>query len=398
MARHVLTNAFRILTVISYFSFPYGVCFAGTAPSTGTTRFVLDGNRVYAELSFVRPDGSLHKALVFVDMGSPSMSLSDPLFNNLHLDRTHPLTFRAGEMKITVPSAEVTGTHAQSRPLGSEFVEGILPAGILKEYQIVLDYRKRTLTFAKPGTLKPAGIATPFHMNEETGLIAVDTIVDGKHYAVTIDNGSAWTWFRQTAVKGWLAKHAVWVRGVGAVGPSNMMMIGDLEATGMLARIPNIKVGVLTLNDVDVLGPGPTHAFPFDLFDWYSRKNAVPVLGWIGGNVLKGYRLTIDYPNRTLYWQKQTGPDTHELDQIGLTLRTQAGEYFVAAVATKHGLPTVANVEPGDRLVQVDALTLKGATWGAIFQAMHGKPGSKRILVLERNGNPVTVTAKITAF
>lgn len=386
------------LVLLSWLLVSPAAAFAQPAPPSGTAPFVFDGNRVYAELSFVRPDGAIHKALVFVDMGSPSMSLDESLFNDLHLDRANSLTFRLGDMPVSVPADRVANGHGQPRPLGKEFVEGILPAGVLKSYEVVLDYGKRTLTIAKPGTLKPSGVATPFHMNGATGLIAVDAVIDGKPYAVTIDNGSAWTWFRQPAVEGWLVKHKEWARGVGAVGPANMMMIGDLEATGLLARIPNIEIGTLTLKDVDVLGPGPSRAFPFELFGWYSRKNAVPVLGWIGGNVLKRYRLTIDYANRILYWQKQTAPDTQELNLVGLTLRADGGKYFVAGVATKHGKPTVSNVKPGDRLVRIGALPVKGATWGQIFQAMHGKPGSPRVLILERDGKPVTVTARVTAF
>jgi hypothetical protein len=35
---------------------------------------------------------------------------------------------------------------------------------------------------------------------------------------------------------------------------------------------------------------------------------------------------------------------------------------------------------------------------GAIYNAMHGKPGQTLILVLERSGNQFPVTAKVTAF
>jgi hypothetical protein len=47
-------------------------CAAQGSPSSGTTTFVLDGNRIYASLSFVRADGSLYEALAYVDMGTPS--------------------------------------------------------------------------------------------------------------------------------------------------------------------------------------------------------------------------------------------------------------------------------------------------------------------------------------
>jgi hypothetical protein len=373
------------------------VCLAAPEPSSGTTRFVLDGDRIYAELAFVRPDGSLHRSLAYVDMGVRTMSLSQSLIDELGLDASRPLRFQVGALPVTVPATTLEHSGKAQR-LGSETVDGVLPAGVLRNYQVVLDYRRRELTLAEPGTLRPTGVATPFHLSGETGLLAVDATIDGRPYAITVDAGSAWTWVRQSAVKDWLADQPAWARGVGAVGPSNMMMVGDLEASGLRARIPSVRIGDLTLKQVDVLGPGASTTFPFELFDWYSKKNALPVLGWIGGNVLKAYRLTIDYPNHTLYWQRQAGPDIHELDRIGLTLRTQKGDYVVAGVATRDGLSTVAGVQPGDKLVQVDGLTLKGATWGAIFGAMQGTPGEQRRLVLDRAGQPVTVLATVMAF
>jgi hypothetical protein len=357
---------------------------------------------MYAELGFVRPNGSIHRALAFVDMGSPSMTLTESLFKELQLDQNKPLRFRVGELSVDVPSAQVISERSEPYSVGSDLkVEGMLPAGILQRYQVVTDYQKRTLTFTQSRTVKPQGVAVPFHINHETGLIAVDALIDGKHYPITIDNGSAYTWFRQSRAKNWLVSHPEWVRGVGAVGASNMMMSGDsTETSGILLRIPEISLGSLILKDVGALAAGPGGILPdnLDLFDWYSRKNATPVIGWIGGNILKQFRLTIDYPARMMYWMKQSDPDSHDLDQVGLTLRSEHREYFVAAVATKNGRPTVEGVSSGDRLVRIGDLETQNATWGAIYNAMHGNPGETRMLVLERNGNRFTVAAKVTAF
>lgn len=98
---------------------------------------------------------------------------------------------------------------------------------------MAIDYARRTLTFAQPGTLHPEGIRVPFRMNEKTGLIAVDTRIDGKSYAITIDSGSAYTWLKKSAAKEWLDRHPDWERGTGAVGASNMRMADDgVEAAG----------------------------------------------------------------------------------------------------------------------------------------------------------------------
>jgi PDZ domain-containing protein len=127
---------------------------------------------------------------------------------------------------------------------------------------------------------------------------------------------------------------------------------------------------------------------------------AEPVIGWLGGNVLKGFRVTIDCPGHMTYWERQSDLDAHDLDQVGVTLETRDDQpgFFIAGIATKRGAPTVEGARIGDRLVQVDDLRLDGATRGALFSALHGKPGSVRLLTLERDGKRVTVPTRISAF
>jgi C-terminal processing protease CtpA/Prc len=137
-----------------------------------------------------------------------------------------------------------------------------------------------------------------------------------------------------------------------------------------------------------------------NLFHWYSKKAPEPVIGWLGGNVLKGFRVTIDFPRRMTYWEHQSDLDPHDLDQVGLTLeRRDAQEgYFIAGIAEKDGKPAVEGVRVGDKLIQVDDLLLADATRGAVFAALHGKPGTVRRLVLERGGKQFSVKARTSAF
>ena len=170
---------------------------AAAAPHSGTTPFVFDGNRMYAELVFLRPDGSTDRALAFVDLGTPAVALRESLFKDLKLDRGQPLVFTIGGFRIQVPAADVVSEPRAPSSLGVELkVEGVLPAGVLKNYQVVIDYRGRALTVARPRTLNPRGVAVPFRMNENTGLLAIDVSIDGSSYPITIDNGSAYTWIR----------------------------------------------------------------------------------------------------------------------------------------------------------------------------------------------------------
>jgi hypothetical protein len=135
-----------------------------------------------------------------------------------------------------------------------------------------------------------------------------------------------------------------------------------------------------------------------DFMDWYSTKNAVPVIGWLGGNVLRDFRVTIDYPRQMSHWERQSTLDPHDLDYVGLTLVSRHGEYYIGRIATRRGRPTVTGAQVGDKLVQVGVLATHGASREALFGAMHGKPGAVRQLVVERDGRLIEINARVTGF
>ncbi len=274
----------------------------------------------------------------------------------------------------------------------------LLPAGVLRNNQVVIDYASRTLTLAQPGTLHPEGMPVPVHLDEKTGLVAVDATINRRSYPLTIDVGSAYTWIRKSTAQTWLKAHPEWQRGIGAVGPSNMRMEDDgIEAEGILVRIQDAHLGSVPVDGIGALAIGQNDK-QWDFIDWYAKKNAVPVIGWLGGNVLQGFRITIDYPNHVSYWVRQSDLDSHDLDVVGLTLARRDGKYFVAGVAERNGAATVEGVKTGDRLIQIEAVKTQGATSGEIFTAMHGRPGEVRKLVMERDDKAFTVEAHVTRF
>lgn len=383
--------------------------------SSGTVPFVLEDNRIYAKLAFVRPDGSLRETWAFVDLGTPVLVVHEKLRHELQSDPAKPFTLRVGELQLQVDSSQTqtsngsfrTGTNGKA----TIPVEAVLPGSVMSHYQVVFDYARRTLTLALPGTPKPQGNAIPCRVNEKTGLISVSAVIAGNTYALAIDSGSAYSWVRAEVAQQWIGSHTAWKRGTGAVGESNMQTRDDgAEARASILRVPEIMIGSLRIEQVGMLGIVP-QAPPFppvpgegnvqgDFFDWYSRKAPEPVIGWLGGNVLKGFQLTIDFPRQMTYWERETDLDPHDLDQVGVTLETHDREpgYFIAGVAEKDGKPTVQGARAGDKLLRIDEMPVEGATRGAIFSALHGKPGQVRTLVVERDGQRLTIPAVVTAF
>jgi hypothetical protein len=371
-------------------------------PGAATVPFSLDHNRMTVEVEFARPDGTLRKAQAWVDLGSQHVLVAEPLARDLGLDlgglqkapreavqsapESPPL--RVGGLALDVSRVVVlVRPGAQVRPGVS--AEAMLPASVLVHQHVVFDYPAGRLTIARPGVLKPRGVPIPGRLSAQTGLLQVDATIGGETVALGVDNGSAGTWVSTTLTSAWQARHTDWPHAAGAAGSANFWGV-DFEAKGMLLRVPEVGIGPLRVRDVPLLGVAK------DLFDWYSTKSAGPVVGLIGANVLRGFRLEIDYPNRMTYWEAGTGVDPGDLDIVGLTIRVEEGGGFsIAGIVARNGEPTVAGIEPGDRLLRVDALDTTRATMGAVVQALRGKPGETRTLVVERKGTRITVEAKV---
>ena len=129
--------------------------------SAGTVPFIFDDNRIFAEVAFVRPDGTLRHALAFVDLGTPVPMIGVGLREELGVDRNEALVLRIGRMDIRLDSSAVA-TDTESSFTGRNGkatvpVEAILPGSVMKNYQVVFDYARRTLTLARPGTLVHRG-------------------------------------------------------------------------------------------------------------------------------------------------------------------------------------------------------------------------------------------------
>jgi len=106
-----------------------------------------------------------------------------------------------------------------------------------------------------------------------------------------------------------------------------------------------------------------------------------------------------------VYFEKAAGPEgaaalaAHDMDLVGLAVRPEPDRsYSVIAAATKDEKPSVAGVEPGDKLLEVDGLKATDATMGTVIDALRGAPGDTRSLLLERNGKRFEVVARVERF
>ena len=375
-------------------------------PDTETPRsaimpFTLDHNRMIVKVEFVRPDGTIRKARAWVDTGNQYLTLSEPLARDLGFDVSGLQSGKASvELTSPVPAMRLNGLPLNGDGVrikvqsGAYVLSGVpaeanLPASILQHDHVVFDYPAHRLTIARPGVLRPEGVGIKCRINAETGLFMIEAIIDGDTVQVGVDNGSAGTWISNVLSEKIMSRHPDWPYAIGAAGSANFFGF-PFESGGILMRIPEIEIGGLHVRDVGLLGLHQS------LFDWYSTKSAGPVSGFIGANVLKNFRLEIDFPNRMTYWEQGAATESGDLDIVGLTLRPETdGSITIASVVNQNGKPVVDGILPGDRLIRVDKVEVASATMGEIVDALRGIPGSTRTLTIERDGKRFAVEATV---
>jgi hypothetical protein len=361
-----------------------------------SVRFLLDHNRMIVEVEFVRPDQTLRKASAWVDLGSPHMTMAAPLAHDLGIEVTpnkDGTTWPAPEVRLGGLTLQVD--KAQIRLSPGAFVrpgiaaEATLPASIFKQKQVILDYPAQRLIIVHARTTPAKGVAIPCRINGETGLVMINVVINGDTLAMGLDNGSAGTWVSDTLTGRWKTHYPHWRTATGAAGSANFFGF-PFEVQGTLMRLQKLVIGGMSMSDVAVLGLDQS------LFDWYSLKSAGPVCGFIGANVLKNFRLTIDFPNQMTFWEKSPSTSAVDLDLVGLTLRPEAdNSWTIIGVVAHNGKPVVEGIQAGDKLLAVDQLAVAGATMGTVLDALRGTPGTARTLLIERAHQPSTVAARV---
>lgn len=374
-------------------------------PDSGAP-FFFEGGRILMDVRFVTPDGGSRNALAFFNMGMARPMLDKRLHAELGLDRGAPLRYAAAgaDLELAPETVDLAKDDFIGLSLEQMFaprkVEAMLSPSALRERVLILDYARRRIAIEPPGKSAPEGVAVPIDLHAETGLASVEVDVAGKPHVFVIDAGSGYCWMRGLTLKEWLSAAPDWRRADGAVGRANYNMIDfAFEKQGTIARVPEMRIGGATLQNVGVLGTGPllgnfTDSLVGEIFwDHWQKSAPEPVTGWLGANALQNFKLTIDYSNRMSYWLRQSTTDPHDLDQAGVTLVRRDGRFFVGGlVRPAHGA-AIEGVNVGDELMAVDSLDARAASKEALLAALHGRPQETRRLILRGANGDRTIDA-----
>ena len=378
------------------------VLIAQTGSKSVTVPITLDHNRIVIDVFLPMPDGTSKRVRAWVDSGNPDLVMSRRVAalegavscEGPVCKATPPRDIVIGGMKIPLG---LSTALAPAQDPADVMIAGMspemnLPTQVLRNYDIVLDYANRELTVGEPGSVPFPGKASKAEIST-TGQIEVVSQIAGQTYNLALDTGASISGLSSELISRWHKVHASWPFLTGAVGAANRYGTPD-EVEVQVLRVPSLRFGNVDLASVAFATLGP-QAFPL----LAKQAEGETMIGRLGGNAFRNYRVGIDYAHGTVYLDRLTAVAPPDMDVVGLTLRPERdGRYLVVAVVNYAGKPSVAGVGPGDVLVGVDGAPATGATMGQVWSLLGGRAGQTRALTLERGGQRFTVAATVRRF
>lgn len=367
-----------------------------------TLPFHLDHNRIVIDARLQMSDGKLGRIKVWVDNGTPDMVISERLARQLGVVTTYdsatgttraapPKTLLIGRSQIALnPSARVEVEKGTTVGAGLE-ADMNLPSSVLCQYDVLIDYPQRQITFASPGSVHFGGTAAPAYINPENHLIQLAAALDSDRFNLALDVGTPVTFIADELFSKFVKAHPRWPAMVGAVGMANLWGLLD-EPEWRLLKVRNLVYGTISFPAVLAV------SFPKDRLDYFQKRAGIPTAGLMGAASLLGYRIGIDYTRGLVYFERITKSALPDMDLVGITLRPAADGYTILGVARFRGRLAAPGVQKGDRLLKVNGQDVTALTMGGVWSLLQGPPGEKKELTLQRAGAIITVTVATQCF
>lgn len=364
-------------------------------------------NRVFVPLRITGPQGKSRNAVFWVDTGGDTLVISGRLAHELglrpvgkpvegmgatlaHLDSKPQLFIRGMKIDLTGVRVDVSLSGSQRTAFPGVASEGFLPATVLRHYDVVFDYPAHRFTISQPGKIVHQGQPLPVFVSPSTGFVRLTATVAGRPYGFMLDTGAAYTGLSRTLMDQWAAQHPLWPRSIGAVGAANM--VGKkFDVENALMRIPKMTLASIPLLNVGMVSR------PAGVYErTVSGDIGSPVVGAIAGNVLRHFRVEVDYAAGIAYFEFHGSDDATDLNCLGLVVQIkQNNTVLVSGVAKRAGKPEVPDVRPGDILLQVDDHKLTGASLAEVLEYLSGSPGEVKRLTVRRGSKELTVLATV---
>jgi hypothetical protein len=370
---------------------------AQDAAKAGTVPVTLDHNRIVIDVYVPLKDGTTKRVRGLVDTTRTQVMISQRVAQMIGASVScdgqicstrPPQAILVGGLRIPFSPGSPAATTVLTDNATDVLIPGmgpevVIPATVLANYDLLIDYANRQFTIGPAGSVRFAGTAVPVKV-ANNGQILLTAKVSGRSYEFGLDTGLSASLVTSAQFDRWHKEEPTWPYVAGALGAGNMSDSPD-EVHREMLRVPSILLGSVSLRDALV-----------------ASNVDVPqdtLTGLLGGEALKGARIGLDYAHSMVYFEQLSSAPVAGLDVVGLTLRPEVnGRFTVVAVVPYEGQPSVPNVKVGDVLLGIDGAPVTGATMGQVWSLLGGEPGQTRKLIIERDGNRLTIDATVRRF
>jgi hypothetical protein len=364
--------------LLSILSFGSVLAFASQKADAGTVPFNLDHNRIIIKVGVYLPSGVIKQVNAWVDNGTPSLSITRRLAKELGLISTAdsmkakaPGKIQIGRMQVVVHDIREPVEIADGTTVGSGLAAEInLPAAVLCNYDVLIDYPARQFTIGPPGTVQFSGTEIKGFFNPKNHLIQLPANIDGQAFNLALDAGTPVSFISGDLVSKWSKAHHSWPRVRGAIGIANLWGLDD-EPDWQLLRVSKMLYGGISFPGAIVV------SFPAGRLDYFQNRAGISTAGLMGAASMLNYRIGIDYAHSKVYFQQISKPIEPDMSLVGLTLRPESdGRYSVLGIARSGGKPAMHGVLKGDILLKVNNKAINGLTMGQVWSLLSGKTGT----------------------
>jgi hypothetical protein len=207
--------------------------------------------------------------------------------------------------------------------------------------------------------------------------------VEGQPHRFILDTGASETTVRATLWNTLIADGRAQLSGLPISTVSG-------SASSTVSRVRSLTVGGETVTNPAVMTIGSPIGDM--ILDTIQQEVGHEVDGLLGGNFLREFMLTIDYPHGTLHLQRYTSATiVDEFKRVGIEIGagpTTGAHRYVVGVVYANTDAAAKGLRVGDELVSVDGQALDGLDSAAADDTLNGTVGSTRAMAFGKATAP----------
>jgi hypothetical protein len=257
-------------------------------------------------------------------------------------------------------------------------VHGILGTDLLQNLVLTIDYENHKLIFQTPETFRPprkiTGIPIVLHDNKPYIVIPI-TLLDGTKIdaKLLIDTGASHACLLELFAEPKIKIQENFINTLLGRG-----LAGTIE--GWVGRVKNMEIGNLTFKNV--------LTFFTDTNSYNKNYMLAGRNGTIGGDLLRRFKVTIDYAHQMVYFEHNTSyklPFEYNMAGFDVVSSGDAFDKIELINVIEKSPAFIAGMRVGDIIIQVNRHFEKDLTVNEFNTILRSKPGKVIRIVVLRN-------------